>query len=47
MTSEEIAMAQLKAVEVMLGACQRRIRNQAWGRLLTSCTWTTSLNNVS
>jgi hypothetical protein len=29
MTNEEIAMAQAKAVEVMLRICQRRIRNQA------------------
>ena len=29
MTNEEIAIAQLKAVEVILGVCQRRIRNQA------------------
>jgi hypothetical protein len=29
MTNEEIAIAQEKAVEVMLRVCQRRIRNQA------------------
>ena len=47
MTNAEMAMAQLKAVEVMLRLCQRGIRNQAQGGLLTSCTWTTSPSNVS
>jgi hypothetical protein len=47
MTNEEIAMAQEKAVEVMLRVRQRIIRNQPLRMLLTSCTWTTSPNNVS
>jgi hypothetical protein len=47
MTDEEIVRAEPKAAEVMLRVFQRRIRNRGYGRLLTSCTWTTSPSNVS
>jgi hypothetical protein len=46
MTNPEIVKAEPKAAEVMLRVCQRSVRNQAWGRLLTSCTWTTSPSSV-